>query len=187
MQQVPENILESFQGKYPHPDSKLIPHHLGEEGSDGAIYRFRDRDVLLKICHLGQENIRQDQKRFGKRLDFLNFLFERGVPVVEPFPSLSDKLYETADENGGCWVAYAMKYIRGKAPSPKAWTPDFLNPGVGRSANCIKQPGNTRNGEARSILKQVRNCLVGNQNGRIFITSVMNRTSRRDGSIFMRN
>jgi len=126
MQQVPENILESFQGKYPHPDSKLIPHHLGEEGSDGAIYRFRDRDVLLKICYVGEENNHQDQLRFGKRLDFLSFLCERDVPVVEPIPSLSDRLFETVDGEGGCWVAYAMTYIRGKAPSPKTWNPDFL-------------------------------------------------------------
>lgn len=80
MKSVPEKALVLFQKKYFKAHSKLIPYHLGEEGSDGAIYQFSGRDVLLKICRLGEDNLRQDRLRFDRRLDFLSFLFEGAFP-----------------------------------------------------------------------------------------------------------
>lgn len=40
MQLIPVNVLDAFQARYDFGDSTLVPFHLGEEGSDGAMYRL---------------------------------------------------------------------------------------------------------------------------------------------------
>ena len=126
MQPIPFHVLEAFQEKYFFGGSVLIPFHLGEEGSDGAIYRFKDQNVLFKICFLGQGDRRQEQLRFGKRLDFLYFLFSRGVHVVQPFLSITGRNFEAVEDELGTWVAYAMQKVEGTTMSPKVWEPEFV-------------------------------------------------------------
>ena len=109
MKYVPGPILEKFQQSYAFLEASLVPFHLGQEGSDGVIYRFRGQDRLLKICFLGNGQQRQARLRFGKRLEFLAFVFERGVPVVEPIPLADGRLFEEVEDESGWWVAYAMR------------------------------------------------------------------------------
>lgn len=126
MQLIPVNVLDDFQARYGCGDSPLIPFHLAEEGSDGAIYRFKDQNVLFKICYLGKGDRRQEKLRFGKRLDFLAFLFDKGVPVVQPFPSAKGLNFESLEDENGTWAAYAMKKVEGRTMPPKVWEPEFV-------------------------------------------------------------
>ena len=126
MKLIPASVLETFQQRYSFGESALIPFHLGEEGSDGAVYRFRHRGVLLKVCCLGKGDRRQDQLRFGKRLDFLAFLFDNGVPVVRSFPSTAGRSFESIEDESGTWAAYAMEKVEGRTMSPKVWEPEFV-------------------------------------------------------------
>lgn len=126
MEQVPASILEAFQKKFSNQGSHLTPFHQSEEGSDGVIYRFSGQETLLKICPLNADELGNDRLRFAKRLDFLSFLFEKGVPVVELVPSTEERLFEINEDDHGCWVAYGMKRVQGRTPSPKIWDPDFI-------------------------------------------------------------
>ena len=126
MDHLPVHILEKFQHSYAFLGGGLVPYNLGQEGSDGAIYRFHDQDILLKICYLGPGSRRGDRLRFGKRLDFLAFLFDRGVPVVEPVPLSDGRLFDCVEGESGWWAAYAMKRVLGQTMSPKVWEPVFV-------------------------------------------------------------
>lgn len=126
MKYVPGPILEKFQQSYAFLEASLVPFHLGQEGSDGVIYRFRGQDRLLKICFLGNGQQRQARLRFGKRLEFLAFVFERGVPVVEPIPLADGRLFEEVEDESGWWVAYAMRKVQGETVSAKVWEPVFI-------------------------------------------------------------
>lgn len=126
MQPVLPHILSLFQNQYFNGKFLLYPYHLSEEGSNGVIYRFRDQDTLLKICLLGEGEKRQGALRFEKRLKFLAFLFSQGVPVVEPVPLADGRINAVLDDESGCWVAYAMKKVRGETMSAKVWEPVFV-------------------------------------------------------------
>jgi Ser/Thr protein kinase RdoA (MazF antagonist) len=141
MNLVPFPILEKFQQHYAFLNAALVPFHLGQEGSDGVIYRFRGQDRLLKICFLGAGDRREDRLRFGKRLDFLAFLVEGGVPVVEPIPLADGRLFDEVEGESGWWVAYAMQKVPGETVSSKAWEPIFVQKWgetIGRLHRCTQ-------------------------------------------------
>jgi len=124
----PSSVVNTFRNVYSQSRSTLIPYQGGEESSDGILYRFQDKDQdrLVKIMSLGSDNPRKDLLHLESRLNFVDFLHQSGVKVIEPLPSLNDNLFETIEDESGTWVAYAMKRIHGKTMSPKVWDPVFI-------------------------------------------------------------
>jgi Ser/Thr protein kinase RdoA (MazF antagonist) len=127
MKTVPISIINDFRDAYSRSKAILIPYRIGNESSDGSLYRFQDdaQDRLLKVMFLGARNYRKALLILGSRLKFVNFLRHEGVMVTEPLYSLNDKLYEILEDDNGVWVSYAMRRIHGKTMSPKIWDPEF--------------------------------------------------------------
>jgi len=126
---VPQDVLETFRQAYAGSASAVLARFGGGfDDSDGTVYRLGDREDehLLKIMHLGQGEARKALLHLAARLDFIDYLSRHGVPVIEPLPSLSGNLYESAADDSGTWAAYAMRKVGGETLSPTVWDPDFV-------------------------------------------------------------
>lgn len=126
---VPGKILDSFRQAYTGSSSTVVARIGGGfEDSDGTVYRMGDLvdEILLKVMYYGQGEAQDALMRLKARLKFIDYLSRNGVPVIEPLPSLKGELCEIIEDRSGCWLAYAMKKVRGRTMSPKVWDPSFV-------------------------------------------------------------
>lgn len=128
MRKVPPAILDQFMQVYTEKPSNLIPFDGGEESSDGIVYQFSGalNNQLIKIIFYQEEEFDQAVKVLSARLNFMDYLYNSGVPVVRLIPSRKAKLYEIFQNRDGIWAGYAMMKVEGQTPSPSALSPDTI-------------------------------------------------------------
>ncbi len=125
---VPLAILKQFAALYGTESTHLVHFGGGRDDSDGVLYAYpyQDRRRLLKIMALSAENPRLALLHLEERLRFMEFLGEKGAPVVFPQLSPQGNLYESLLDVSHTWVGYCMELVPGRSMRFNTWKPDFF-------------------------------------------------------------
>jgi len=128
MKKVPQEILNQFIRVYTDVALNLIPIGGGEESSDGIVYQFTGTQTtqLIKILFFEEKDYEQALQVLSARINFMDFLYQSGVPVVRLIPSRKANIIEVFQSNEGIWAAYAMEKVEGQAPAPNALAPELI-------------------------------------------------------------
>lgn len=113
-------MLSYFAQAYGIKESELKHFAGGHEWSDGTVYNYvKDgKSYLLKMLHPSEQD-NYTYERTYERMQYLHYLGENGVLIVNPVPSVDGSLIVKTEADGKKAIAYAWEKIEGKHFSGK--------------------------------------------------------------------
>lgn len=108
-------MLSYFAKAYGITETDLKHFAGGHEWSDGTVYEYiKDgKTYLLKMLHPSEKD-NFAYARTSERMQYLHYLGNNGVLIVNPVPSVDGSLIVKADSNGKKAIGYAWQKIEGE-------------------------------------------------------------------------
>ncbi len=108
-------MLRYFAQAYGITEHDLKHFAGGHEWSDGTVYEYikDSKTYLLKMLHPSEKD-KHAYARTSERMQYLYYLGNNGVLIVNPIPSEDGSLIVQAESDGKKAIAYAWQKIEGK-------------------------------------------------------------------------